>query len=103
MGWVRRFAASLFVFAVLGTALPAAAQTDVWTATLTPDDFGSGFLGCSNDTGEVCTNPSLLSEDSFNHDSTDYTITALFVRPDGSFVFAVDRAITTPPTPMPSP
>ena len=98
MGWVRRFAASLFVFAVLGTALPAAAQTDVWTATLTPDDFGSGFLGCSNDTGEVCTNPSLLSEDSFNHDSTDYTITALFVRPDGSFVFAVDRAITTADT-----
>ena len=98
MGWVRRLAAALLVFAVLGTALPAAAQTDVWTATFTPDDFGSGFLGCSNDTGEVCTNPSLLSEDSFNHDSTDYTITALFVRPDGSFVFAVDKVITTADT-----
>ena len=40
--WMRRLAASLLVFAVLGTALPAAAQTDVWTATLTPGDIGSG-------------------------------------------------------------
>ena len=44
---VLRLAASLFAFAMLGTALPAAAQTDIWTATLTPADLGVGFFGCS--------------------------------------------------------
>ena len=75
MGWFPRLAASLFVFAALGTALPAAAQTDVWTATFTPADLGSGFFGCSKGTIEKCSKPSFLSEDSFNHDSTDYNIT----------------------------
>ena len=51
MGWVRRLAAALLAFAVLGTALPAAAQTDVWTATFTPGNLGSGFFGCSIDIG----------------------------------------------------
>ena len=63
--WVRRLAASLFVFAALGTALPAAAQTEVWTATFTPGDLGFGILGCSNSTTIMCSNTSHLSDDSF--------------------------------------
>ena len=96
MGWVRRLAAALLAFAVLGTALPAAAQTDIWTATFTPAYLGAvGFFGCSNLTPYRCSNSSFLSEDSFNHDSTDYTIIALIIRGDGSFGIAVDRVITT--------
>ena len=39
------FAASLFVFAALGTGPAGAARIEVWTATLTPTEV-SGDLGC---------------------------------------------------------
>ena len=81
---------------LVALAAPAQAQTEVWSATLTPADIGGGVLGCSNgvSTGR-CSSTSLLSEDSFNYDSTDYNITVLFLRPDGRFQFQVDAAITT--------
>ena len=42
-----------------------------------------------------CSNTSFLSEDSFNHDSTDYNIAGLFVRSTGRLEFSVDADITT--------
>ena len=77
--WVRRLAASLFVFAALGTALPAAAQTDVWTATITPTNLG-GFVGCDNGiTNAHCSTATILSDDDFTHGSTDYSVRGLYV------------------------
>ena len=92
----RACLALLAATALLALAAPAQAQTEVWSATLTPGDLSSGLLGCTNgvSTGR-CSSTSLLSEDSFNYDSTDYNITALFLRPDGRFQFQVDADITT--------
>ena len=92
----RACLALLAATALLALAAPAQAQTEVWSATLTPGDLGSGLLGCTNgvSTGR-CSSTSLLSEDSFNYDSTDYNITGLFLRPDGRFQFQVDADITT--------
>ncbi len=88
-------AAALLALAAPAPA-PAQAQTEVWTATLTTGDLSSGILGCSNgvDTAR-CSSTSVLSEDSFNYDSTDYNITGLFVRSSGQLEFIVDADLTT--------
>ena len=90
--WVRRLAASLFVFAALGTALPAAAQTAIWTATITPGNLG-GYYGCDNGiASNHCSTATLLSDDDFTHGSTDYSVTGLYVS-GGSL-----RRSNSPPT-----
>ena len=77
------------------TAAPTA-QTDVWTATLTPGDLNLSILGCGNHIDSArCSTTTVLSEDSFNYDSTDYTITKLFVRSGGHFQLDFDADITT--------
>ena len=92
----RACLALLAAAALLALAAPAQAQTEVWTATLTPGDLSSGILGCSNGVQTArCSSTSVLSGDSFNYDSTDYNITGLFVRSVGSFEFQVDADITT--------
>ena len=92
----RACLALLAAAALLALAAPAQAQTEVWTATLTPGDLNFSILGCSNgiDTAR-CSSTTVLSEDSFNYDSTDYTITKLFVHSGGNFEFEVDADITT--------
>ena len=68
----------------------------VWTATLTPADLSGGILGCSNSVSTArCSSTSVLSEDSFNYDSTDYNISVLFVRSDGQFELELDAEFTT--------
>ena len=92
----RACLALLGAAALLALAAPAQAQTEVWTATLTPGDLGLSMLGCSNGVDAArCSSTTVLSEDSFNYDSTDYTITALFVRSGGRFELTVDADITT--------
>ena len=92
----RACLALLAAAALLALAAPAQAQTEVWTATLTPADLSSGILGCSNNIATArCSSTTFLSEDSFNHDSTDYNITGLFVRSSGRFEFLVDADLTT--------
>ena len=88
----RACLALLAATALLALAAPAQAQTEVWSATLTPGDLGSGLLGCTNgvSTGR-CSSTSLLSEDSFNYDSTDYNITALFVLADAPTILSNTR------------
>ena len=92
----RACLALLAAAALLALAAPAQAQTEVWTATLTPGDLRLSILGCGNHIDSArCSSTTVLSEDSFNYDSTDYTITMLFVRSGGRFELQVDADITT--------
>ena len=92
----RACLALLAATALLALAAPAQAQTEIWSATLTPGDLSSGILGCSNGVSHArCSNTSFLSEDSFTYDSTDYNIAGLFVRSTGRLEFSVDADITT--------
>ena len=93
----RRFAASLFVFAALGTGPAGAARIEVWTATLTPTDV-SGDLGCHNASGNsavACSTATVLSDDDFTYDSTDYAVIALFLTSSGHLTLDLDTDITT--------
>ena len=105
--WVRRLAASLFVFAALGTALPAAAQTDVWTATITPTNLG-GFLRLRQRYSQTPTAapPPILSDDDFTHGSTDLLRQPGLVRSQRhksrSNSPPTSRARPTPPSPSSS-
>ena len=81
---------------LLALAAPAQAQTEVWTATLTPVDLGFNLLGCSNGVPSGrCSSTTVLSEDSFTYDSTDYTITGFFTRSAGNLEIIVDADLTT--------
>ena len=99
----RRVALAWAALALLGLlAHPsrASAQTVVWTATFTPADLGFNILGCSALVGDGvqsnnCGETSILSQDSFTYDSTDYSVTQLFLRNTGMFEFFVDTDITT--------
>ena len=92
----RACLALLAATALLALAAPAQAQTEIWSATLTPGDLGGGILGCSNGVSHArCSNTSFLSEDSFTYDSTDYNIAGLFVRSTGRLEFSVLADITT--------
>ena len=68
----------------------AAASTDVWTATLTPAATITGFIGCYDNS---CATG--LSDDDFTYDSTDYTITNLYIISSGNLRITLDTDITT--------
>ena len=88
----------LVTFAVLfAAALPAQAQTTIWSATLTPRTTFSGDpvpLGCDNtSTGNRrCSNSNTLSDD-FTDDGTTYAVTKFFTR-DGVLTFRLDMSAT---------
>ena len=70
---------------------------DVWTATLTPADLGRRTLGCDNSSRNFmdrCSTSTVLSDDDFTHDSTEYTVTALTLR-GRRLTLTVDEDITT--------
>ena len=92
----RACLALLAATALLALAAPAQAQTEVWSATLTPADIGGGLLGCLflRPSAE-CSSTAILSDADFTHDSTDYTVDALYVDANGLFSFSVDTTITT--------
>ena len=93
-GWSLPRPAALALLAALLAAAPAAAQTDVWTATLTPADFGSGLLGCNNASAtSKCSTATVLSDDDFTYDSTDYSVTTLYLNAT-AFTLTVDTDIT---------
>ena len=92
----RACLALLAATALLAMAAPAQAQTEVWSATLTPVNIGGGgILGCLDVPFAQCSSTAILSDDDFTHDSTDYTVYGLILQTDGSFSFAVDTIITT--------
>ena len=73
----RACLALLAATALLALAAPAQAQTEIWSATLTPQDMGLGFLGCNNtesNTAAHCSNTAVLSDNDFTLGSTDHTI-----------------------------
>ena len=88
----------LLAFAMLfAAALPAQAQTTIWSATLTPRVTFSGTpvpLGCDNtSTGNRrCSNSNTLSDD-FTDDGTTYAVTKFFSR-DGVLTFRLDMSAT---------
>ena len=88
----------LLAFAVLfAAALPAQAQTTIWTATLTPRATFSGTpvpLGCDNSStgNRKCSNSNTLSDD-FTDDGTTYAVTKFFTR-NGVLTFKLDTGAT---------
>ena len=88
----------LLAFAMLfAAALPAQAQTTIWSATLTPRVTFSGTpvpLGCDNtSTGNrKCSNSNTLSDD-FTDDGTTYAVTKFFTR-NGVLTFRLDTGAT---------
>ena len=74
---------------------PRQTTTDVWTATFTPADLSSGFVGCGSGSGAAALECSTaLSDNDFTYDSTDYTILALFLS-SGSLTLTLDTDTTT--------
>ena len=81
----------------MGFSATAQAQTDVLSATLTVKDLGTSIVGCTQDVAAGrCSD--FLSEDEFTYGSTDYTITALFLRPTGLLEITFDPALRTDAT-----
>ena len=88
----------LLAFAMLfAAALPAQAQTTIWSATLTPRVTFSGTpvpLGCDNtSTGNGrCSDSNTLSDD-FTDDGTTYAVTKFFTK-NGVLTFRLDTGAT---------
>ena len=88
----------LLAFAMLfAAALPAQAQTTIWTATLTPRTTFSGTpvpLGCDNSStgNRKCSNSNTLSDD-FTDDGTTYAVTKFFTR-NGVLTFRLNTGAT---------
>ena len=80
----------------MGFSAPAQAQTDVLSATLTVQSIGGVIFGCANDSpGSECSTTSILSDDDFTYDSTDYAIHTIFLvqhRPVAARYFTTDLA-----------
>ena len=94
-GWVDNTAGTSLVIEMIGPLADVA--TDVWTATLTPVDLGSGFIGCDNSTAATakeCSTDTVLSDDDFTYDSTDYSVFALLLS-GGNLTLTLDTDITT--------
>ena len=89
----------LLAFAMLfAAALPAQAQTTIWSATLDPLVTFSGDpvpLGCDNTSGATwqCSNSDRLSDDDFTDDGMTYAVTKFFTK-DGVLTFRLDTGAT---------
>ena len=89
----------LLAFAMLfAAALPAQAQTTIWSATLDPIVTFSGDpvpLGCDNTSGATwqCSNSDRLSDDDFTDDGMTYAVTKFFTK-DGVLTFRLDTGAT---------
>ena len=60
---------------------------EAWCATLTVKNLGSGARGCANSqSSNRCTNTSVLTEDEFFHDDTDYDVTSINVQSNGDLL-----------------
>ena len=98
-----RHAAAGFLMGLVGFAallalpLQAQAQTEVWSATLTPRATFSGTpvpLGCDNSStgNRKCSNSNTLSDD-FTDDGTSYAVTKFFTR-NGVLTFRLNTGAT---------
>ena len=83
--------------ALLALPLQAQAQTEIWSATLTPRATFSGTpvpLGCDNSStgNRKCSNSNTLSDD-FTDDGTSYAVTKFFTR-NGVLTFRLNTGAT---------
>ena len=83
---------------LFAAALPAQAQTTIWSATLTPRVTSSGTpvpLGCDNtSTGNSrCSDSNTLSDADFTDDGMTYAVTKFFTK-DGGLTFRLDTGAT---------
>ena len=83
---------------LFAAALPAQAQTTIWSATLTPRVTSSGTpvpLGCDNtSTGNSrCSDSNTLSDADFTDDGMTYAVTKFFTK-DGVLTFRLDTGAT---------
>ena len=83
---------------LFAAALPAQAQTTIWSATLDPLVTFSGDpvpLGCDNTSGATwqCSNSDRLSDDDFTDDGMTYAVTKFFTK-DGVLTFRLDTGAT---------
>ena len=64
-------------------SVPAAAQTNVWSATLTVKDVLASYsFGCENgNSGNECSSTSVLTEDQFTHNGVTYDVTIIIQTP----------------------
>ena len=89
----------LLAFAMLfAAALPAQAQTTIWSATLTPRTTFSGTpvpLGCDNSStgNRRCSNANTLSPDDFTDDGKTYAVTKFFTK-NGVLTFRLNTGAT---------
>ena len=67
----------------------------VWCATLNVTALNGGHFGCANSQGNRCSNSSILTEDEFNHASTDYDVTSVQVHSDGQLQFWISPSLAT--------
>ncbi len=61
----------------LFAAAPAAAQSQIWSATLTVDE-DDGFFGCSNSEATQDNCSAALSEDEFTYNGIDYEVNTIY-------------------------
>ena len=75
------FASLALVLLVLAAGAAQAAETELLSATLEVKDLGSNSLGCGNAVaGSYCSTSSILSDDDFSFNGTDYTLRNIFLR-----------------------
>ena len=89
--------ALLTAAALLALAAPAEAQTEIWSATLTPQPHANATLGCKDDVSNSahrCSNTSVLTESDFTFDSTDYTVGQINLIGGAAFQFGVAPAFS---------
>ena len=100
--FARRAAAGalLALVALLAVPIPAQAQTEIWSATLTPGVYpGLAFTGCSNTFAFVaptmdCSSSSVLSDDDFTLDGTPYTFNQIIDVGNGNLTIGFSPALT---------
>ena len=93
----RACLALLAATALLALAAPAQAQTEIWSATLTPQDLGSGALGCNStesNTAAQCSNTAVLSDNDFTLGSTEHTIGIIELGVDETLQITSTRVFT---------
>ena len=82
------------LFGALGlfAAAPAAAQTAIWSTTLTVDVDSDGFSGCDNVAFVLADCSSVLTDDDFVYKGVTYSVTRLYRGSTGWVTFQVTPA-----------
>ena len=73
-------ATAVLALAAVAALLPAHAQAQTWSATLTVDKAALSFFGCDNGDAnqDDCSDSNVLSDDDFVHGGITYTVAGLF-------------------------